>query len=132
MKQKKILVVDDEPDAIAFISSVIEDMGDYSVLSATNGDEALQKARTEFPDLIILDIIMPKKDGFTTFCELKQDDKTVDIPIIMLSGLHEMGDMVRANAMPIDAKPEMFIDKPIEPIKLKNLIDSVLKKQETS
>ncbi len=132
MKHKKILVVDDEPDAIAFISSVIEDMEDYSVISATNGDEALQKARTEFPDLIILDIIMPKKDGFTTFCELKQDDKTVDIPIIMLSGLHEMGDMVRANAMPIDARPELFIDKPIEPIKLKNLIDSVLKKQETS
>lgn len=132
MKHKKILVVDDELDAIAFISSVIEDMEDYSVISATNGDEALQKARTEFPDLIILDIIMPKKDGFTTFCELKQDDKTVDIPIIMLSGLHEMGDMVRANAMPIDARPELFIDKPIEPIKLKNLIDSVLKKQETS
>ncbi len=132
MKQKKILVVDDEPDTIAFVSSVIEDMGDYSVLSATNGDEALQKARTEFPDLIILDIIMPKKDGFTTFCELKQDDKTVDIPIIMLSGLHEMGDMVRANAMPIDARPELFIDKPIEPIKLKNLIDAVFKKQETS
>jgi CheY-like chemotaxis protein len=132
MKQKKILVVDDEPDTIAFVSSVIEEMGDYSVLSATNGDEALQKARTEFPDLIILDVIMPKKDGFTTFCELKQDDKTVDIPIIMLSGLHEMGDMVRAGAMPIDAKPELFIDKPIEPIKLKNLIDEVLKKQETS
>jgi CheY-like chemotaxis protein len=132
MKQKKILVVDDEPDTIAFVSSVIEEMGGYSVLSATNGDEALQKARTEFPDLIILDVIMPKKDGFTTFCELKQDDKTVDIPIIMLSGLHEMGDMVRAGAMPIDAKPELFIDKPIEPIKLKNLIDEVLKKQETS
>ena len=132
MKQKKILVVDDEPDTIAFVSSVIEEMGGYSVLSATDGDEALQKARTEFPDLIILDVIMPKKDGFTTFCELKQDDKTVDIPIIMLSGLHEMGDMVRAGAMPIDAKPELFIDKPIEPIKLKNLIDEVLKKQETS
>jgi CheY-like chemotaxis protein len=132
MKQKKILVVDDEPDTIAFVSSVIEEMGDYSVLSATDGDEALQKARTEFPDLIILDVIMPKKDGFTTFCELKQDDKTVDIPIIMLSGLHEMGDMVRAGAMPIDAKPELFIDKPIEPIKLKNLINEVLKKQETS
>ena len=132
MKQKKILVVDDEPDTIAFVSSVIEEMGGYSVLSATDGDEALQKARTEFPDLIILDVIMPKKDGFTTFCELKQDDKTVDIPIIMLSGLHEMGDMVRAGAMPIDAKPELFIDKPIEPIKLKNLINEVLKKQETS
>ena len=132
MKQKKILVVDDEPDTIAFVSSVIEEMGDYSVLSATNGDEALQKARTEFPDLIILDIIMPIKDGFTTFCELKQDDKTVDIPVIMLSGLHEMGDMVRADALPIDARPEMFVDKPIEPVKLKNLINTALKKQETS
>ncbi len=132
MKHKKILVVDDEPATIAFVTSVIEDMGDYSVLSATNGDEALQKARTELPDLIILDIIMPKKDGYTTFCELKQDDKTVDIPIIMLSGLHEMGDMVRADALPIDARPELFIDKPIEPIKLKNLINSVLKGKETS
>jgi len=132
MKQKKILVVDDEPATIAFVSSVIEDMGDYSVLSASNGDEALQIARTEFPDLIILDIIMPKKDGYTTFCELKQDDKTVDIPIIMLSALHEMGDMVRADAIPIDARPELFIDKPIEPIKLMSLIDEVLKRQETS
>jgi CheY-like chemotaxis protein len=75
---------------------------------------------------------MPKKDGFTTFCELKQDDKTVDIPVIMLSGLHEMGDMVRADALPIDARPEMFVDKPIEPVKLKNLINTALKKQETS
>lgn len=132
MKQQKILVVDDEPATIAFVSSVIEDMGDYSVLSASNGDEALQIARTEFPDLIILDIIMPEKDGYTTFCELKQDDKTMDIPIIMLSGLHEMGDMVRADALPIDARPELFIDKPIEPIKLKSLIDAVLKRQETS
>jgi len=127
MRQKKVLIVDDEPDTIAFVTSVIEDIGDYSVLSASNGEEALQKSHAELPDLIILDAIMPIMDGYTAFCELKKDDKTADIPIIMLSGLHELGDMVRAHALPIDAQPELFIDKPIEPDKLKILIDRVLK-----
>ena len=132
MEQKKILVVDDEASTIAFVSSVIEDMGDFKVLSALNGDEAVKIAQKELPDLIFLDVIMPKKDGFTTFCELKQDERTKDIPIIMLSGLHEMGDMVRGGALPLDARPEIFVDKPIEPDKLKNVIEEVFAKQETS
>ncbi len=132
MEQKKILIVDDEPDAIAFVTSVIEDMEGYVVLSASNGHEALQISRSELPDLIILDAIMPIMDGYTAFCELKADDKTAKIPVIMLSGLHELGDMVRAQALPIDAHPELFIDKPIEPDKLKALIDRVLKSKQTS
>jgi len=127
MENKKILVVDDEPDTIDFVTAVIEDMGDdYTVISAVNGEEAIQEANAELPDLIILDINMPKKDGYTAFNELKQDDKTADIPVIMLSSLTEMGDMIRANAIPMDVKPELFIDKPIEPDKLKRLINRVL------
>ena len=119
MCQKRILVVDDEPSTIAFVTSVIEDMGDFAIFSAQNGDDGIKIAKQELPDLIILDVIMPKKDGFTTFCELKQDENTAHIPIIMLSGLHEMGDMIRGDALPVDARPELFVDKPIEPKKLR-------------
>ncbi len=132
MEQKKILIVDDEPDTIAFVTSVIEDMGGFSILSASNGQEALKISRSELPDLIILDAIMPVMDGYTAFCELKNDNQTARIPVIMLSGLHELGDMVRAQALPIDAQPELFIDKPIESDKLKILIDRVLKGKQTS
>lgn len=126
MENKKILVADDEPDTIEFVTAIIEDIGDYSVLTASNGQEAIEIANAELPDLIILDVMMPKKDGYTAFNQLKQDNRTSDIPVIMLSNLNEMGDMVRGNSQSIPIKPKLFVDKPIEPDKLKNLISRVL------
>jgi CheY-like chemotaxis protein len=132
MKQTKILIVDDQPETIDFVTSIIEDMGDYTVLSARDGEEGVLKARAEVPDLIILDVMMPKKDGYTAFCELKQDEKTSRIPVIMFSSLSELGEMVRAQALSLTVTPELFVDKPIKPALLKELIHRVLNPEKVS
>jgi len=126
MKQRKILIVDDQPETIEFVTSIIEDMGDYTVLSAQDGEEGVLKARADIPDLIILDVMMPKKDGYTAFCELKQDERTSRIPVIMFSSLGELGEMVRAQALSLTVTPELFVDKPINPGVLKELIHRIL------
>ena len=123
MPQKKILVVDDEQDTIEFVTAIIEDMGDYEVISGSNGEEAVQKARAESPDLIILDVMMPKKDGYAAFVELQEDEHTANIPVIMLSSLTALGEYLRG---PVDVRPKLFVDKPIEPEKLERIVLRVL------
>ncbi len=85
---RKILVVDDEPEVVAMIKKRLEKKG-YSVATGTDGDECIQKATEEKPDLILLDISMPKRDGFNALRELKKDELTRRIPVIMLSGRGE-------------------------------------------
>ena len=81
---KKILVVDDEPFIVQMITSRLKASG-YDTSSAGDGDEALRKARSENPDLIILDIMLPKMDGFQVCAALKQDERYKDIPVILLT-----------------------------------------------
>ncbi|MBM3183558.1 MAG: response regulator, partial [Chloroflexi bacterium] len=83
MTQKtKVLLVDDDKDFVEATKMVLESKP-YEVLVAYNGDEGLEKARKEKPDLIILDIIMPVKDGFTAAEQLKNDPELKKIPVIM-------------------------------------------------
>ena len=115
---KKILVVDDEPDAVEFVTEIFSDLEGVSVISAADGVEGLEKAKTEGPDLIILDVQMPRKDGFSMFSDLKQDPVTKDIPVIMLTGVTaRMGLKFSAEAMGeyMGAAPEAYIEKPIDP-----------------
>ena len=79
---KKILIIDDEPDSISFISSILEDNG-YDYISADNGAEGLELTRKEMPDLIFLDLIMPEKSGITMFQELKGDPDLSHIPVVV-------------------------------------------------
>jgi len=120
---QKILVVDDEPDTIEYVTAIIEDMGDYQVLSASNGEEAVEKAEAELPDLIILDVMMPKKDGYAAFTELQEEESTKNIPVIMLSSLAALGEYLRG---PVEVRPKLFVDKPIEPEKLERIITRIL------
>ena len=123
--EKKILVVDDEPDCVEFVSEVIEDMGGYTVVTACDGQEGVEKAKAEMPVLIVMDVNMPRKDGHTAFQEIKQDDATKDIPVIMLSSLSALGDFIRQTPMVV--RPQYFLDKPIAPAKLAEMIEKVLK-----
>lgn len=126
---KKILVVDDEPDAIEFVCVVIEDMGDYEVITAGDGEEGLSRARDERPDLIILDVQMPKKDGFVVFSELKRFDETRDIPVIMLTGIADkIGIRFSAKDMEdfMGEEPAAYIEKPIDPAILGETIGRIL------
>lgn len=81
---KKILVADDEPHILGLLTFVLEKEG-YTILSASDGEEAIKKAREERPDLIFLDVMMPKKNGYEVCQELKADPQTKDIHIILLT-----------------------------------------------
>ena len=83
---KKILAIDDEVDTLTFYSEVLEDYN-FTPLTAENGVDGLQKAREEKPDLILLDIMMPKKDGMKTYRELKKDPDLKNIPVIIITGI---------------------------------------------
>jgi DNA-binding response OmpR family regulator len=84
-ERKKILIVDDELNIRLLVKAVLGNY--YDVIEACDGDEALITAREEKPDLILLDIMMPGKDGFTTCNALKSDTATKDIPVVMLTAL---------------------------------------------
>ncbi|MHC5035480.1 MAG: response regulator [Planctomycetota bacterium] len=113
----KVLVVDDEPDAVEFVRTVLEEAG-YEVLSAANGDAGLAKARAEAPDLIILDVQMPGKDGFTVFAEARGDEQLKGIPVVMLTGVGEkMGIAFSAEDMGdyLGEEPNAYVEKPVDP-----------------
>jgi DNA-binding response OmpR family regulator len=88
----KILVVDDEPDVRDILKKKIESFG-YSVSTAADGVEGLEAARREMPDLIILDVIMPNKDGFSMLKDLQADETTRKITVIMATAKGQMQDI---------------------------------------
>lgn len=85
-QQKRILVVDDEPDFAAIVQGNLEKEG-FEVEVAYNGVEGLEKVRANPPDAIVLDVMMPEKDGYVVCKELKEDDKYCEIPIILLTAV---------------------------------------------
>lgn len=125
MAKYKILAVDDEADCLEFVAAVVEDMDDCELVTASNGQEGIDTAKAEKPDLIIMDVMMPQKDGYTAFSELKQDPEMKDTPIVMFSSMTDLGEYVRYNPMPV--KPNLFLDKPIDPAKLAEMVTKVLK-----
>ena len=126
--KKTILVVDDEPDAIKFVEAVLSNVGDYTVISSSDGPDCLQRVQEETPDLIILDIMMPEMDGFKVFYELRNNASTKDIPIIMLTGV---ADKVGIRFFKKDMKdymgsePAEYIEKPLDPAKLQDAVQWV-------
>ena len=116
----KILVVDDEPDILEFICTVLEDNG-ANVVRARDGDEALEVARIEKPDLVTLDIQMPQKDGGAVFEEMRSDSDLKTIPVCIISGKPELRRLIYQRTVP---PPEGYIDKPINE---KNLLLNVRK-----
>ncbi|NNG06558.1 MAG: response regulator, partial [Desulfobacteraceae bacterium] len=83
---KKILIVDDEPAAIDYATAVLEENG-YQAISAEDGLEGMEKARAEKPDLILLDIMMPGKGGIAMYQDLRKDEETKGIPVIIITGV---------------------------------------------
>jgi twitching motility two-component system response regulator PilH len=95
MTIKKVLVVDDSPTDLANIKSIVADTG-CMVVTASNGKEAVEKARSEKPDLIFLDIVMPDQDGFSTCRTLTRGDSTKDIPVVFVSSKDQKADRLWA------------------------------------
>lgn len=91
MSDKKILVVEDSPTDLHKIRSTLEG-GGYQILVATDGEEALRKAGSEKPDLVLLDVVLPNKSGFEVCRELKASPDTSDIKVVMVSSKSEYAD----------------------------------------
>jgi len=92
---KKILFVEDEPTLQKALKEVLEKEG-YNVLPASNGEEGLSSAKEQKPNLILLDLILPKMDGFEVLKNLKADNECKDIPVIVLTNLEGSSDVGRA------------------------------------
>jgi two-component system alkaline phosphatase synthesis response regulator PhoP len=109
MSQKaKVLIVDDEPNNVDFLEQALEDSG-YQLITATNGQEALNKIQSEQPDLILLDLNMPIMDGFTVLAKVKEDPNLRDIPVIIISSEQESKSVVKG----IKQGAEDYLTKPV-------------------
>ncbi|HEV8662822.1 MAG TPA: response regulator [Candidatus Methylomirabilis sp.] len=118
----KILVVDDEVHILKIIDYKLRTAG-YTVIAAADGVEGLEKARTEQPDLILLDVMMPRMDGFQALEALKRDPATQGIPVFMLTVKGKEMDRLRGLQMGVAA----YITKPFSPNALLARIDETLR-----
>lgn len=131
--QKKILVVDDEADMRIFVSTVAETSG-YEALVAVSGEEALEKARTHLPDLVILDVMMPNvEDGIHTYHLFKTEPGLKHVPIIMLSAIARKTffhyiTMLNLAKGDEPSEPEGYMEKPPDATELIRLMESILRK----
>jgi len=124
---KKILIVDDEVHIRALLEQSLEDLEDAGVeiFLARDGEEGLQFAKEEKPDLMFLDIMMPKKNGYEVCEEIKRDSELKDIYIIMLTAKGQAADKVRGE----DVKANEYITKPFNPDEILQKASDILRVQ---
>jgi DNA-binding response OmpR family regulator len=119
-----ILVADDDPEILTLLGLRLKQRG-YEVLEAADGEKALEVARSKRPDLVLLDVMMPQKNGWEVARELKQDATTKDIGIIILTAI---GEKMNELTSPLYGADE-YIDKPFEFDRLERSIEKVLAKR---
>lgn len=121
---KKILAVDDERHIVRLVEVNLQRAG-YEVVTAFDGREALEKVKSENPDLVVLDVMMPYMDGFEVLKHLKADPATADIPVIMLTAKAQDADVFRGWQSGVDC----YLTKPFNPMELltfvKRIFDSL-------
>jgi len=118
----KILIVDDIPVNIQLLQNYLSSVG-YQTVSAGNGEEALARVKDSKPDLVLLDVMMPKMDGFETCRALKKNEETSYIPVIMVTALNELEDKIKG----IEAGADDFISKPFNRLELLARVRSLLR-----
>jgi len=124
MAKRKVLIVDDEKDFAKIVKMNLEQTGEYEVRTESRATKAVAVAKSFKPDVMLLDIVMPDKDGFEVLGELKKDGKTVSIPVIMLTA-------VGGNHAKMTASQkfcEDYIIKPVPTEELKAKIEEVIKR----
>ena len=129
-KGKKILVIDDEEDTVIYLETLLQDNG-YNTVSARNGQDGLEKVRSENPDLVILDVSMPEKSGMRFYKEAKSDPDLAQIPVVFVTGVTGYARDKDALRKFIGARssipnPEGFFSKPIEREEFLKKIEEIL------
>lgn len=119
----KVLVVDDNAQNLELLMAYMEEVPNVTTLAATNGVEAMEKIASERPDLILLDVMMPKMSGFEVCRQLKSDPETRDLQVIMVTALNEVGDHERA----VDCGTDEFLTKPVNRVELITRVKSLLR-----
>ena len=124
-----VLVVDDNAQNLELLEIYREDLRpEVTTISATNGIEALEAVNEHKPDLILLDIMMPKMSGFEVCRHLKSNPETRDILVIMITALNETGDVERATECGTDD----YLTKPVDRVALVNLVRTMLRARQAS
>jgi DNA-binding response OmpR family regulator len=121
MTKAKILVVDDEPVNVELMEEYLSK--DYEIVKAYDGNEALRKVETTPPDLILLDIMMPGINGFEVCKILKDNEKTMSIPIIIVTALQDNNGRIKS----IEAGADDFLNKPVDVLELAIRVKSLLR-----
>jgi len=125
----KILLVDDDRDFVEATRLVLESKP-YRVVVANDGAEALQRARDERPDLIILDIMMPLQDGFVTCDQLKNNPEFAGVPVLMLTSLSQVLSQTSFSVQQgLMLEADDFVDKPVAPLELLARVERLLRRE---
>ena len=128
-QRSKILVVDDDPDIVEAITTVLESVDEYDVRTARDGLECIQAAKDDPPDLIILDLLMPRMDGFAVVRELREKPHYGQLPIMILTSVREDASYRRyelETGLAMDVQD--YIEKPVPPAELLRRVGKLLKR----
>lgn len=120
MDKKRILVVDDERHIVRLVQVNLERAG-YEVLTAFDGVEALEKVKTEMPDMLVLDVMMPRMDGFEVLKNLQNDPRYQNIPVIMLTAKAQDADIFKGWASGVSS----YLTKPFNPRELLVFVERI-------
>lgn len=122
--KRKIIVIDDDPDIVTFLTTLLEDNG-YDYITATNGQEGIDKVRSERPDLILLDITMPEKSGVRFYREVRDDEELKNTPVVMVTGVMEEFKKFISTRKQVPP-PDGYITKPINKDQLLQTVAKLL------
>ena len=125
-EKKRILLVDDEPDFVSVVRVMLEREG-YEVDTAYSGKDGLAKIKADPPDAVVLDVMMPDKDGYTVCKELKADTQLSQIPVLLLTAVVSHLPTTRyPQQRGLETEADDYVDKPVEPQVLVRRIENLL------
>ncbi len=127
---KKVLIVDDDPDVRLFSRTVIEELG-YTPIEADNGEDGEKRLKEEIPDLVILDVLMPRQSGVRLYRVIKSNKKFKGIPVLMLSGIAKKSFLRSQKALSefgdVEVpEPDAYLEKPVDPDELAEVVKSLI------